>query len=237
MNLSGFFKIDNTELAYQLFENQMLGGDVDKKYRYSVNKILKECTPKGDTYPERQQVLLKIIELIGDPTTPKQRFIVAKAYAWSRAGYRDKAIYYLKLYLNNPLYKEAYIHIKFNVDDTPEKSKLHHLSEMYGYLGKAYMGEYDFDNALSVYEYMIGKFPEDPPAYMGKCEALIKKNELTKCYNWLLDCKKLPYYKLNKQYGKTEEENWFHFTINRLLKDVEEKINKGYVYRPRKNKK
>lgn len=176
MNLSSFFKIDNTELAYQLFETQMLGGDVDKKYRYSVNKILKECTPNGDTYPGRQQVLLKIIELIGDPTTPKQRFIVAKAYAWSRAGYRDKAIYYLKLYLNNPLYKEAYIHIKFNVDDTPEKSKLHHLSEMYGYLGKAYMGEYDFDNALSVYEYMISKFPEDPPAYMGKCEALIKKN-------------------------------------------------------------
>ena len=27
------------------------------------------------------------------------------------------------------------------------------------------------------------------------------------------------------------------FTINRLLKDVEEKINKGYVYRPKKNKK
>lgn len=234
MNLSNLFKVDNTELAYQLFETQMLGGNVNKKYKYSVNKVLKECTPKGDLYPERQQVLLKIIDLIGDPKTPKERFIVAKTYAWSRAEYRNDAIQYLELYLNNPLYKEAYIN---NVYDTPEKNKLHHLSEMYGYLGKAYIGEYDFDKALSTYEYMINIFPENPSAYMGKCETLIKQNELSKCYDWLLNCKKLPYYKLNKQNGKTEEENWFHFTINRLIKDVKEKIDKGYIYRPRKNKK
>lgn len=234
MNLSNLFKVDNTELAYQLFETQMLGGNVNKKYKYSVNKVLKECTPKGDLYPERQQVLLKIIDLIGDPKTPKERFIVAKTYAWSRAEYRNDAIQYLELYLNNPLYKEAYIN---NVYDTPEKNKLHHLSEMYGYLGKAYIGEYDFDKALSTYEYMINIFPENPSAYIGKCETLIKQNELSKCYDWLLNCKKLPYYKLNKQNGKTEEENWFHFTINRLIKDVKEKIDKGYIYRPRKNKK
>ncbi|MFR2570942.1 MAG: hypothetical protein ACLS90_04465 [Clostridia bacterium] len=234
MNLSNLFKVDNTELAYQLFETQMLGGNVNKKYKYSVNKVLKECTPKGDLYPERQQVLLKIIDLIGDPKTPKERFIVAKTYAWSRAEYRNDAIQYLELYLNNPLYKEAYIN---NGYDTPEKNKLHHLSEMYGYLGKAYIGEYDFDKALSTYEYMINIFPENPSAYMGKCETLIKQNELSKCYDWLLNCKKLPYYKLNKQNGKTEEENWFHFTINRLIKDVKEKIDKGYIYRPRKNKK
>ena len=234
MNLSNLFKVDNTELAYQLFETQMLGGNVNKKYKYSVNKVLKECTPKGDLYPERQQVLLKIIDLIGDPKTPKERFIVAKTYAWSRAEYRNDAIQYLELYLNNPLYKEAYIN---NVYDTPEKNKLHHLSEMYGYLGKAYIGEYDFDKALSTYEYMINIFPENPSAYMGKCETLIKQNELSKCYDWLLNCKKLPYYKLNKQNGKTEEENWFHFTINRLIKDVKKKIDKGYIYRPRKNKK
>lgn len=234
MNLSNLFKVDNTELAYQLFETQMLGGNVNKKYKYSVNKVLKECTPKGDLYPERQQVLLKIIDLIGDPKTPKERFIVAKTYAWSRAEYRNDAIQYLELYLNNPLYKEAYIN---NVYDTPEKNKLHHLSEMYGYLGKAYIGEYDFDKSLSTYEHMINIFPENPSAYMGKCETLIKQNELSKCYDWLLNCKKLPYYKLNKQNGKTEEENWFHFTINRLIKDVKEKIDKGYIYRPRKNKK
>lgn len=235
--LSNLFKVDHTELAYQLLETQMLGGNLDKKYKYSVNKILKECTLKGALYPERQQVLFKIIDLIGVPQTSKERFIVAKAYAWSKAEYRDKAIHYLELYLNNPLYEEAYIHNLHNYNDTLEKRKLYHLSEMYGYLGKAYIGEYDFDKALSIYEYIINIFPENPSAYIGKCETLIKQNELSKCYNWLLNCKKLPYYKLNKQYGKTEKENFFHFTINRLLKDVEEKISKGYMYKPRKNNK
>ena len=230
-------KTDNVELASQLFNTQVLGSDINKKYKYQINKILKDCTPKGDKYPERQQVLLKVIELIGEPQNPKERFLIAKSYAWSRVSYRNKAIYYLEFYLNNPLYEEAYIHHSRYYNDTIEKSKLYHLSEMYGYLGKAYIGEYDFNKALHVYEHMINIFPEDPPSYMGKCEVLIKQNKLLDCKNWLTTCKTLPYYKLNKQYGKTEEENWFHFTINRLLKDVEEKITKGYVYRPRKRNK
>lgn len=226
-------KIDDTDLALQLFNTQVLGNDIERKYKHKINKILRSCTPKGDKYPERQQVLLKVIELIGEPATPKERFLIAKSYAWSRASYRNKAIQYLKLYLDNPLYEEAYIHNLHNYNDTPEKSKLYHLSEMYGYLGKAYIGEHNFDKALEIYEYIISIFPEYPPSYMGKCEVLIKQNKLLDCKNWLIDCKNLPYYKLNKQYGETENENWFYFTIKRLLKDVEEKILKGYVYKPR----
>lgn len=227
-------KTNNVELASQLFETQMLGGYIDKKYKYLVNKILKECTPKGDKYPERQQVLLRVIELIGEPTTPKERFIVAKAYAWSRANYRQQAIEYLELYLNNALYSE--IIETYSQNNSYQEGLKNHLSEMYGYLGKAYIGEYNFDKALSVYEYMINRFPDDPHSYMGKCEVLIKQNKLQECREWLLNCRKLPYYKFNKKYDETSLENWFYFTINRLLKDTEEKINKGYKYRPRKCK-
>lgn len=215
---------NNTELAEQLFNTQILGGDIDKKYKYTVNKILKNCTPIGEKYPERQHVLLKVIELIGEPQTPKERFLFAKAYAWSRANYRNQAIKYLELYLNNELYSEI----------VESQGLKEHLSEMYGYLGKAYIGEYNFDKALCVYEYLIDKFHDIPSAYMGKCEVLVKQNKLNTCYDWLLDCKKLPYYKFNKKYDETSYENWFYFTINRLLKDVEEKIKKGYKYRPRK---
>lgn len=227
-------KIDTVELASQLFETQMVGGTIDRKYQYKVNKILKECTPEGEKYPERQQVLLKVIELIGEPKTPKERFLVAKAYAWSRANYRQQAIKYLELYLNNELYSEI---IKtYSSNWSYQEGLKHHLSEMYGYLGKAYIGEYNFDKALSIYEYMINKFPDDPPSYMGKCEVLTKQNKLEECHDWLVSCKELPYYKLNEKYGKTEDENWFYFTINRLLNDTKEKIKKGYKYRPRKNK-
>ncbi len=226
--------VDNVELASQLFNTQVLGNGINPKYIHQVNKILKSCTPKGKKYPERQQVLLKVIELIGEPQNAKERFLVAKSYAWSRVSYRDSAIHYLKIYLNNPLYTEAYIHAFHNYNDSLEKRKLYHLSEMYGYLGKAYIGKYEFNKALLIYEYMISIFPEYPPSYMGKYEVLIKQNKLLYCKNWLINCKSLPYYKLTKQYGETENENWFHFTITRLLNDIEEKIKNGYVYRPRK---
>lgn len=229
-------KVDNVELAFQLFKTQVLNSSIDSKYQHQINKILKKCTPKNSKYPERQQVLLKVIELIGEPKNSKERFLIAKSYAWSRALYRDKAIYYLELYLNNSLYEEAYIHCFRHFNDTIEKNKLYHLSEMYGYLGKAYIGKYNFDKALQIYEYMISIFPESPVSYMGKCEILIKQNKLFDCKNWLIACKKLPYYKLNKKYGETEDKNWFHFTINRLLEDVEKKITNNYVYRPKKNK-
>lgn len=89
-------------------------------------------------YPDRQAVLLKIIQLIGEPSTPQERYIVAKAYAWSRVKYRDKAIYYLNLYLANNIYEGAYIHKHHNFYNTLEDEKKYHLSEMYNLLGTAY---------------------------------------------------------------------------------------------------
>lgn len=226
-NETDYDSSNNSNLAEQLFNTQTLGKVIDNKYLYQINAILKECTPPDSKFPERQQVLLKIIDLIGEPSTPKERFIVAKAYAWSRADYRKKSIHYLEMYLHNELYYGAMR------DNTPE-SLQSHLSEMNDYLAKAYIGEYDFEKALNIYQNMIKQFPNDVPSYIGKCEVLIKQNKLDECHKWLTESKKLPYYKLNKNYGETEPENWFYFTINRLLKDVNDKINKGYKYRPRK---
>ena len=47
----------------------------------------------------------------------------------------------------------------------------------------------------------------------------------------------MPFYKLDEKYLLTAPENWFYFTINRLLDDVNKKIEKGYVYKPRKRNK
>lgn len=98
---------ENTELAFQLFNSLYLGCDIDKKYEKSVNEIINSM--KDTTgYFDRQQLLDKIILLIGEPQNTKQRYIVAIAYAWSKASYRKKAIKYLELYLSNELYEDAY---------------------------------------------------------------------------------------------------------------------------------
>lgn len=226
---SDLFKtnIDNTELALQLFETQIVGSHTDKKYKYQVDKILKECTPTGKKYPERQQVLLKVIDLIGEPKNPKERFIIAKAYALSRVEYREKAIYYLELYLNNELWKDSYVHIIHNHQDTPEISKLYHLNEMYTYLAKAYEGLYNFDKSLKCYEYLIEIFPEHPSAYRGKATILIKQNNLSICYDWLKTIKKSEYYKVYYRptvLGTKLKDSWFKDTIDELFQDVKYKI-------------
>lgn len=229
----------NVELAEQLFNTQILGTDVDLQYKQQVNKILNECTPRDKKYPERQQVLLKVVELIGEPKTPKERFLVAKSYAWSKVQYRDKAIYYLKLYLENELWKDAYIHKIHNYGDTERESKLYHLKEIYEYLAKAYIGKYDFDEALKIYEYLINIFPEHPSAYCGKYECLLKQNKLNECFEWIKKVKKSKYYKIYYKdtiLNTKIKDTWFKDTIDNILNDVVEKIKKGYIYKPRKNK-
>ena len=224
-------------LAEQLFNTQILGAYIDPQYKLQVNRILKRCTPKTQKFPERQQVLLNVIELIGEPKTPKERFLVAKAYAWSRAQYRDKAIYYLKLYLENELWRDAYIHQIHNYRDTEEESKLYHLNEMYEYLAKAYIGKGNFDEALKIYEYLIDIFPEHPSAYRGKYECLLKQNKLDECLEWIKKVKKSKYYKIyykNTILNTKTKDSWFKDTIDNILNDIEEKIKKGYKYKPRK---
>ncbi len=238
MNLFHILKRNyNTELAEQLFNTQILGGTINKKYQFKVSKILKECTPPKKQYPERQQVLLKVIELIGEPQTPKERFLIAKAYAWSRVQYRDQAIYYLELYLSNPLWEETYLHIRHNINNTIETEKNYHLNEMFSYLAKAYEGKYDFDKALQIYEYLISIFPEHPSAYRGKANILIKQNKLDECLLWVKSLKKLQYYKIKtykNEIGQTIKDDFFNFTVNDLISDIEEKISKGYKYKPKK---
>lgn len=211
----------NTNLAEQLFNTLTVGNDIDNLYKFQVNKILKECTPKGKDFPNRQEVLLHIINLIGEPKNSKERFIIAKAYAWSHVKYRKEAIKYLELYLNNDLYIDSYSHKHHFHNSTLEDEKKYHLIEMYDYLAKAYEGEHDLEKALINYEKIIQIFPENPRGYVGKKRILIKLNKLEECHNWLCSVKKSKYYKIHyipTADGKKLKDDWFKTTIDELIK-------------------
>lgn len=239
----GFFKEllsnnkNDVDLAEQLLNTQIIGENIDEKYFFQVNQILKACTPLDKKYPEKQKVLLKVIDLIGEPKTPKERYLVAKAYAWSRTQYKDQAIHYLELYLNNTLYDEAYKHIHHDYNSSLETEKNYHLNEMYGYLAKAYECKYEFDKCLQIYEYLISIFPEHPIAYIGKANILKKQNKLQDCYNWLTSLRKTKYYKVNYKTtisGTKIKDDWFKNTIDDLIRNTKGKIETGYIYKPRK---
>lgn len=220
---------NNPELAYKIFQTLSVGYSYTYLEKLKINYILRNCKC-------RQDVLNKVIEVCGEPLTPFQRYIYAITYAWSNKEYRHLAIHYINWYLSNELWDGAYLN-KYKISiQSSEEQKIDHLCNMYNYLFSAYIGVYDFDNALKTAEYTIQIDASNPQGYMAKCEVLIKLNKLNECKEWLEAQKKLPFYKFDKKHLETAPENWFYFTINRLLNDVNEKIEKGYVYKPRKTK-
>ena len=76
---------------------------------------------------------------------------------------------------------------------------------------------------------MIEILPNYPSGYTGKAHLLVKQNNSKKCLDWLNSIKNSNLYK--KYYYKdglnnTIEDNEFMITIDKLLKETEDKIKK-----------
>lgn len=131
---------NNPDLALKLFDALAIstGNSNNIIEQKLINDILKECN-------SRQEILNKVIEICGEPKTPKQRYIYAKAYLWSNKEYRKKAIYYTELYLSNQLYDDIYLHRCRYYDQPLEERKKEHISNFYLELAKVYEKMYVFD--------------------------------------------------------------------------------------------
>lgn len=223
---------DNIELALQLFNTLSLGYDIDAKYKQEINKILNSL--KDETgYIDRQLLLNKIIELVGEPQNSKQRFIIAKAYAWSKAAYRKEAIKYLELYLSNELYEDEYKYCHHDVyGRTPsiEEEKNIHIADMLQYLGKSYEGEYEFEKALTCYQKVKDLTYFWPHTYCNLVKIYTKMNKLSEALKICKEAKKSIYYKKTRYKDELLEEYYtddtFKTVIDNLYKDTKEKIEK-----------
>lgn len=107
------------------------------------------------------------------------------------------------------------------------------MSGLYHCLGELYEKEYDFNNALIAYESCIKLSPTNHHLYGRKVDVLIKMNRIDDALDYLATVKKSKYY---KKYKNNYDEDVFMKTINRLVLECNEKKEKGYVYRPRKQK-
>lgn len=226
-----FFKNKNTEIAHYLFAKMSVGKSIPQKYEARVMDIFNSCN-------SRQEVLNKIIELCSPGDTPEKRFLIAKAYAWSTAPYRKQAIKAIHEYLNNGLYEEEYInsHHYFPWIGQVDEEKFH-ISEMRFELGKAYEGEYMFLEAFNEYSSANKLIPYVYAYISAACNILIKMNDLNAALTYCEEFKKSPYYRLMKYSTPDGEEHFnsdFYDGINKKLEDIKEKINNGYVYKPRK---
>lgn len=228
----------NPDFALKLFQSTLIlgGGNITPQEEKKIKSIAEKCK-------SRQELLNKIIEICGTPTTPKARYVCAMAYSWSNKEYREKAVESLNLYLNNELYEGAYKNVshasfagrKFSL----EEERNIHISNMLNSLGKKYEELYQFEEALNCYEkaHILDPYQGTQLHYIAK--VYIKMNRLEEIKIRMEKEKQSNYYEpvkyktiLDKEYI----ENSYKMNVDSILEDINKKIEKGYVYRPRKKK-
>lgn len=86
---------DDTDLAAALFSR--LGAQIPHDYsrEAEADEIVRQN-------PEREKCLLRVVELCGEPVTPRQLYLVALAYSWLGKGYSGRAAQYANEYLHTP---------------------------------------------------------------------------------------------------------------------------------------
>ncbi|MVB11560.1 hypothetical protein CAFE_22800 [Caprobacter fermentans] len=90
----GFGDTVNPELAAALF--YLLGESVPHD-----PKLEKEAGSIWDSLNDRQQLLLKIIELCGEPVEPRELYLCEKAYSWLGGSYCRQTIQFATRYLDS----------------------------------------------------------------------------------------------------------------------------------------
>ena len=196
-----------------------------------------------DGYTEFRPTLLTIIRLCQDADTPKKREFLAKAYSWLGADYREKAIYYINLFLDLDLdLKNRHPYPLFvngqEVFIMDREAQLCYMKLID--LAKAYEGEYLFDLAYQTLIKAWDLFPSSYTILAHTFNALRKMNNLPQIIqiiNHELEEEWTQPYMHTDMLGRT-----FYRDSNRrcLLADREKyiaMIKRGYIYRPRPKKK
>ncbi|WP_418527351.1 hypothetical protein [Longicatena caecimuris] len=229
-------------LASELFATLYAGLSISCPNE-KIEKLDLNITNK-DGYTEFRPTLLTIVNLCQDADTPKKRELLAKAYSWLGADYREKAIYYVNLFLDLDLdlkNREPYP-LFVNGQEVlmmDRESQICYMKLID--LAKAYEGEYLFDLAYQTLRKAWGLFPYSYTILALTFNILRKMNNLLTIINVIdreLEEVWTQPYMHTDMLGRT-----FYRDSNRrcLLVDREKytaMINRGYVYNPRpRNKK
>ncbi len=140
----------------------------------------------------KQEILNHCISILEKHDTPQSRYLLVMACKSSNVSMRKKLIDSILNYLNHPIYNYAYQNVKHlplhGIPTTIEREKDIHLADMYQYLGKAYEGEHQFENAYNAY-WKASQLVPERATYIVYCSKLLVKMgnfdealELLSCY-------------------------------------------------------
>lgn len=203
-------------VAMQLHSTLVVSSRNPDDFDPLTKSIIKQCSN------DRSAILLSEIELCAPYETSMSYCIIANAYYFLGAAYRQQTIQYMSKYLKNPEWiprAEYY-----------EADRERYLSGRWGILGKAYESEYRFEEALQAYQAEREIMPEYPTAYIHIATILSKMNRLDDAIELLNETKNTRYY-IEPAFGSC-----FNTVIDNYLSKFKDKKERGYVYRPRQRK-
>lgn len=188
----------------------------ESRFDPMTKHILEKCNN------DRKSILLAEVELCKPFETPMSYCIIANAYYFLGAAYRQEIIQYMTKYLDHPDWIPHSDHF--------EGDRERYLAGRWGVLGLAYEGEYMFEDALQAYISEKNVSPEYPTAYVHIATVLSKMNRLDEAISFLKEAQTTRYYR-EPGFGTT-----FNTVIDNYLAKFEEKKKRGYVYKPRPRK-
>ena len=239
-------KTNTLELCWQL-QNHISDIPVSKEYEKIIADIDKECTISGAQYPERQQQLLKLISLLEEYDNNDKRYLVAWAYSWSKVKYNQKAIDAMNTYIEEGLSERA-INNYHGVRE--DKRKFEHLVWIYQTLGEEYIKNNEYEKAMECFDKELensikcGFIYGWHLPYLHIADVYRRMNKLDLAIKTLDDAKppKEIYFTddsflVNSKEEIVERENRMSYeTLNKFKNDYIEKKQRGYVFRPKKEK-
>lgn len=167
-----------------------------------------------------------IVDILCNYEAPEAWYCIAIAHQLQGAKFRPEQIKYSKKLLDSgyPLEKEDAVYI-------------------YNLLADAYEGEYMFEEAIEMRKKLLSAHEDYTPAHIVIARLMVKQNRIDDAIKYLEDVyediKRNPYYRFDYLLEKRVLHYNYVGDMKALpihIKELKDKKERGYVYRPRKKK-
>lgn len=188
-------------------------------YSEDLKQVLNPCVTRAERFA-------KVAELCKPSETCEELYFISKSYVRAGAEYRKQAIEYLNKYIEVGAFWEGLPSEVIKIDGYEVDQKIANIADAYTNLGNCYEGEYMFSEALKCFKNAYSLTPYFCGNIIKTVQVYIKMNNLQGALDFLDSTKNNTYYALRD----------YKNSIDKCCSDVEEKIKKGYIYKPRKKK-
>lgn len=177
---------DHSDLAAALFYTMGASIPHDSRLEEEARKLLLSI-------PNQEKCLLKVIELCGTPETPKQLYILTKAYSWLGAKYRKETIRFSSQYLNSDGWGDL-PHSVRTEDGISVSQSASCRASVFIDLAQAQEGEGDYEAALMNYLEAYRLEPYNAMDAIKAADVIAKSRSRKEAVDFLRNQKSSGYY-------------------------------------------